>query len=337
MRKFNVLELCAGAGGLALGLEQSGFNTKYLIENNNDACKTLKRNRPSWEVLNMDINEIRNEELSKIINYNEIDLISGGFPCQPFSYAGKKLGFDDDRGNLFFSFARMIKKVKPKAILFENVKGLKNHDNGKTFETIKKTLTDLKYNVYYEILNANNFDVAQKRERLFIVGIRMDIDKNGFEFPKPFAKKPVLREILENVPESPYTPYSEKKAKVLSLVPQGGCWRNLPEEIAREYMKGSYYLGGGKTGIARRMSWDEPCLTLTTSPSQMQTERCHPDETRPFTIRECARIQSFPDNWIFEGSIASQYKQIGNAVPVKMAKEVGNKIRTYLEDIIHGN
>jgi DNA-cytosine methyltransferase len=127
--------------------------------------------------------------LSKIINYNEIDLISGGFPCQPFSYAGKKLGFDDDRGNLFFSFARMIKKVKPKAILFENVKGLKNHDNGKTFETIKKTLTDLKYNVYYEILNANNFDVAQKRERLFIVGIRMDIDKNGFEFPKPFAKK----------------------------------------------------------------------------------------------------------------------------------------------------
>lgn len=109
----------------------------------------------------------------------------------------------------------------------------------------------------------------------------------------------------------------------MDLVPAGGCWVDLPEEIAKEYMGKSYYSGGGKRGMARRISWDEPCLTLTTSPSQKQTERCHPDETRPFTVREYARIQSFPDDWEFEGRLSEQYKQIGNAVPVELARRVG--------------
>ena len=104
----------------------------------------------------------------------------------------------------------------------------------------------------------------------------------------------------------------------------------MPIEIQKEYMKGSYYLGGGKTGMARRISWDEPCLTLTCSPAQKQTERCHPNETRPFTVREYARIQTFPDNWEFTGSTTNQYKQIGNAVPVNLAKEVGYSIVDFL-------
>ena len=136
-----------------------------------------------------------------------------------------------------------------------------------------------------------------------------------------------LRQALEGCPTSPGVEYSEKKRKVLSLVPAGGCWVDLPEAVAKDYMGKSYYSGGGRRGMARRISWDEPCLTLTCSPSQKQTERCHPDETRPFTVREYARIQSFPDDWKFCGGIGDQYKQIGNAVPVEMARRIGVQLK----------
>ena len=142
----------------------------------------------------------------------------------------------------------------------------------------------------------------------------------------------VLREALKDVPKSPYQLYSENKKKIMDLVPAGGCWVDLPKEIAKRYMGKSYYSGGGKRGMARRISWDEPCLTLTTSPSQKQTERCHPDETRPFTVREYARIQSFPDDWEFEGSLSEQYKQIGNAVPVELARRLGIQLVTAIEN-----
>lgn len=120
---------------------------------------------------------------------------------------------------------------------------------------------------------------------------------------------------------------------MLDMVPPGGCWIDLPDEVARDYMGKSYYSGGGKRGMARRISWDEPCLTLTCSPAQKQTERCHPDETRPFTTREYARIQSFPDEWEFTGSVSQVYKQIGNAVPVKLGKAIGLSIVDYLNKI----
>lgn len=142
-----------------------------------------------------------------------------------------------------------------------------------------------------------------------------------------------MRDVLKNVPASLGTKYPKSKKKILELVPPGGCWRHLPPKLAKKYCGGSYHLDGGKTGIARRISWDEPSLTLTTSPQQKQTERCHPDETRPFTIREYARIQSFPDNWEFVGSLHSQYRQIGNAVPVNLAKEIGLSIKRALENL----
>lgn len=135
------------------------------------------------------------------------------------------------------------------------------------------------------------------------------------------------------MPESDGIKYPSAKKDVMDLIPQKGYWRDLPLEVQKKYMGGSFYLGGGKTGMARRIGWDEPCLTLTCSPAQKQTERCHPDETRPFTVREYARIQTFPDEWMFEGSLAQQYKQIGNAVPVNLAKEVGYSIVALLNAI----
>lgn len=129
-----------------------------------------------------------------------------------------------------------------------------------------------------------------------------------------------------DVPESPGQQYPEKKRRVMEMVPMGGYWRDLPEEVQREYMGGSYHLPGGKTGMARRLSLDEPSLTLTCAPAQKQTERCHPTETRPLTIREYARIQTFPDEWQFQGPLSAQYKQIGNAVPVHLAHAMGRAL-----------
>lgn len=328
---MNVVELFAGGGGLALGFSKAGFNHCALFEVDKHACNTLRANFNEDIVMEKDVTKI--EDFKEYISEQEIDVIAGGFPCQTFSYAGKGLGMEDSRGTLFYDMARAIEQVKPKIILGENVKGLKSHDNGKTLEIIVKTFENLGYKIVIKVLNSNDYGVAQKRERLFIVGIRNDIymEKGKFEFPKPQKYKPVLRDVLENVPSSQGATYSEKKYNVLKLVPPGGCWRDLPVEVAKEYMMKSYYLGGGKTGMARRQSFDEPGLTVLTSPSQKQTERCHPTETRPFTIRENARIQSFPDDYEFSGPITAQYKQIGNAVPVELGKQVALQISNYLQ------
>jgi DNA (cytosine-5)-methyltransferase 1 len=201
-------------------------------------------------------------------------------------------------------------------------------------------LDEIGYNVVpIQVLKAINYRVPQKRERLILVGIRKDINIK-FEYPKPYKRIYNLEDALKkgvlydsNVPKSSGAKYPQTKKEVLDLVPPKGYWRNLPLDIQKEFMGGSFHLGGGKTGIARRIGWDEPCLTLTCSPAQKQTERCHPEETRPFTIREYARIQTFPDEWIFEGSMAQQYKQIGNAVPVNLGTEIGYSIVKFLNQL----
>lgn len=332
---FSAVELFAGAGGLALGLEKAGFNTKLTLENNKWACETLRKNRPNWNILEADIIKIADEGIKKYLNYNgEIDLLSGGYPCQAFSYAGKKLGLEDTRGTLFYSYAEILKELKPKMFLAENVKGLVSHDKGRTLKTMIDVFEEVGYEVYYQVLNAVNYGVAQKRERIVIIGVRNDIKEQiGFDytFPQALEKKLVLKDILQNVPPSLCATYSDKKKEIFALISQGGCWRDLPDDIAREYLGGSYHLGGGKTGIARKMSWNESGLTVLCTPAQKQTDRCHPDELRPFSVRENARIQSFPDSWEFAGGMAEQYKQIGNAVPVNLAYYIGLSIRNYLQ------
>lgn len=318
---FEVIELFAGAGGLALGLEKAGLKNKLLIEIDRDCVQTLKKNRPEWNVEHCDVREFDFRGM-------KADVVTGGFPCQAFSHAGKRLGFKDTRGTLFFEFARCIKEVMPSLFLAENVEGLLRHDKGRTLETMINVLSEFGYEIQYKVLNSLNYGVAQKRKRLIIIGTR---DGVKFSYPKPSKKVLTLKDVLKGVPESPGVEYSENKKKVLKLVPPGGSWVDLPEDIQKEYLGKSYYSGGGRRGMARRISWDEPCLTLTTSPCQKQTERCHPSETRPFTIREYARIQSFPDEWEFTGGITSQYKQIGNAVPVKLAEKLGKQIIKSLE------
>lgn len=335
---YTSIELFAGAGGLALGLEQAGIKHTLLNEIDKYAVQTLKKNRPNWQVEHGDISNINFKPYK-----NKIDLLTGGFPCQAFSYAGKKLGFEDTRGTLFFEFARALKETNAPIFMAENVKGLLSHEKGETLKVMLNVLDELGYHVFKpQILKAIHYKVPQKRERLILVGIKKEFYKQGikYSYPEPYEKVYTLKDALKkgelynsDVPTSLGQIYPEKKKKVLELVPKGGYWRDLPLDIQKEYMQKSFYLGGGKTGMARRISWDEPCLTLTCSPAQKQTERCHPDETRPFQIREYARIQTFPDHWIFEGSLSQQYKQIGNAVPVNLAKEIGLSLIKLLNDI----
>lgn len=329
---FKTLELFAGAGGLALGLERANFEPLALIEIDKDAAATLKLNRPNWNVINDDIANISrlNLEIFFDLRRGELDLLSGGAPCQAFSYAGKRLGLEDARGTLFYHYAVFMQKLKPKIFLFENVRGLLTHDKGRTYQTMLKVFKDCGYRVSKKILNAWDYGNAQKRERLITVGVREDLNLN-VNFPPSHEYKPVLRDVLKNVPQSLGAKYSEHKRKLFELVPPGGYWRNLPAELAKPYMKSCWEMEGGRTGILRRMSLDEPSLAVLTSPTQKQTERCHPLEARPFTVRENARIQSFPDDWQFCGSMYSQYRQVGNAVPVNLAFAVADEIRKALE------
>lgn len=336
---YSVLELFAGAGGLALGLEQAGLKCVALNELDYWAAETLRRNRPHWNVLEGDIKNLEFKRLSGMV-----DVVTGGFPCQAFSYAGKKLGLNDARGTLFYEFARVVDEVRPLICVGENVRGLLNHDNGRTLEGMKSILNEIGYRVMDpKVLKAIYYDVPQKRERLILIGIREDIDID-FNYPVPNSKVYTLRDALKagdlypnDVPASDGAQYPASKKRILDLVPPGGYWRDLPIDLQKKYMMKSYYLGGGKTGMARRISWDEPSLTLTCSPAQKQTERCHPDETRPFTVREYARIQTFPDDWEFAGSVSNQYKQIGNAVPVNLAKAIGNSLVGFLNNVYEEN
>jgi len=323
------VDLFAGGGGTALGFHNAGIPHVFLNEFDRNAVATLRQNSQAhgfdWNICPEDVHEV---DFSKL----DAQVIQAGFPCQAFSYAGKSRGFEDTRGTLFFEFARAIRTICPAIAVGENVRGLVKHDHGNTLTTMLNTFDELGYRVNYQVLRAQYLDVPQKRERLILFATRKDLDL-PIIFPKENDYVLTLKEALQNVPESPGQRYTERKAKVMEMIPEGGNWRDLPDEIQREYMGASYFLGGGKTGMARRMAWNQPALTLTCNPAQKQTERCHPSETRPFTVREYARIQTFPDDWEFCGSMAAQYKQIGNAVPVNLGYHVGRCVLAALGEI----
>ncbi|RIY34047.1 DNA (cytosine-5-)-methyltransferase [Psittacicella melopsittaci] len=335
-KNYTSIELFAGAGGLALGLEMAGFKHLGLVEFDKHAANTLKHNRPQWHVLCEDIAKVAERDLEAEfgIEKYQLDLLTGGSPCQSFSYAGKRLGLEDTRGTMFYHYATFLAKLQPKMFLFENVKGLLSHDKGRTFQTILDIFAQQGYQVSYQVLNALDYSVAQKRERLIVIGIRNDLaEHTSFTFPAKQAKQLVLGDILQDVPPSEGAKYSEAKAKIFQLVPPGGYWRDIDPAIAKAYMKSCWDMEGGRTGILRRLSMDEPSLTILTTPQMKQTDRCHPSQVRPFTVRESARIQSFPDYWEFTGTMAAKYKQIGNAVPCNLARAVGEQIKLTLDSL----
>lgn len=327
------IEVCSGAGGLSKGLILAGFNPILLNDNNADCCATLRRNHQNHPNI-----IIRHESMTTLdlTEYNDrIDLLCGGIPCQSFSHAGKRGGLEDPRGDLMLKFADLIRQVSPKIFMIENVKGLLSHAEGATLERIIEHLNvDGQYNIVYKLLNSVNYGVPQKRERVFIIGIKR-IYEREFIFPVINPDEPIktVSDALLDVPDSPGVGYSEAKLRLFRLIPQGGCWVDLPEEEQHAYLGASINSGGGKRGILYRLAMDKPSLTLLCTPTQKQTERCHPLEDRPLRVREYARIQSFPDDYEFSGSMASKYKQIGNAVPVELARRMGVALLEYLQQL----
>ena len=322
---YTFIEVCAGGGGLSCGLMKAGFKPLLLNDNNKDCCETLKKTHKGVNVV---CGSMETLDLTPYIG--KVDLFTGGVPCQSFSQAGLRKGLEDPRGKLMVKFAEMLHTLKPKVFMIENVKGLMTHNSGETIKSILTLLNkDELYNVTFKLLNANHYGVPQKRERVFIIGT-LKTNATPFNFPEPNATQLVLKDVLYDVPPSPGAKYNEEKIALFKLIPQGGCWVNLPEDKQKEYLGKSYFSGGGKRGILHRLSMAKPSLTLLCTPAQKQTDRCHPLEERPLTIREYARIQTFDDDYNFSGGTASQYKQIGNAVPVELARQMGVAILSAL-------
>ena len=271
------------------------------------------------------------------VEKRRLDVLVGGMPCQSFSHAGLRKGIEDERGKLLLQFADLIHFLFPRVFVVENVRGLMTHEEGRTLKEVLKVLSmNGNYIVHHKLLDAWDYGVPQKRERIFIVGVHHSVeDAWGYKFPEKLLYRPTLRESIgapsNPVPASEGMRYSENKRLIFEKIPMGGCWVDLPtEEEKKAYMGKSYYATGGRRGVLRRLSFDKPSPTLLCNPQAKQSELCHPTETRPLTIREYARIQTFPDEHTFCGSMASQYRQIGNAVPVNLAYHVGLSIVEFL-------
>lgn len=323
---MSFIEVCSGCGGLSTGLIQSGFSPLLLNDIDKNCCDTLKRNHPNVFVIQASLDQLDLTKYKK-----RVDVLAGGIPCQSFSFAGKQKGIEDPRGRLFQHFVDLLRQCEPKVFLIENVKGLVSHNKGETMRFIIRQLQlNDAYKVYYKVLNAKDFQVAQHRERVFIIGVSQKYT-HDYQFPEPIRQSLVLKDVLNNVPPSNGYQYNDKKIQYFQRIPQGGCWIDLPVPLQKEYLGKSYYSTGGKRGILKRLSMNHVSLTLLCSPSQKQTERCHPLENRPLTVREYARIQGFKDSYVFCGSLSSQYRQIGNAVPINLGYHIGRSILTFFQ------
>ncbi|WP_353543178.1 DNA cytosine methyltransferase [Deinococcus xinjiangensis] len=351
------ISLFSGAMGLDLGLENAGFQTLAAVEIDAAARATIMANvarRGKSIFIGQDITALTTEHLlsSTGLKRGEATLVSGGPPCQPFSTAGRRDALNDPRGSLFRDFLRLVEGVQPRFFLMENVRGLLSatlkhrpiserggrpnlpeEERGSAFAVILQEFERIGYSFTYGLLNAADYGTPQIRERVIILGSR---DHEPLSLPNPSHAKAnprlpswrTLGDALHGLHDSApqFQPYSENRLKYLRLVPEGGNWRSLPPELIPEAMGGAYTSGGGKVGFYRRLAWDRPAPTVTTSPAQKATDMCHPVLDRPISVREAARLQGFPDNWQFCGSISDQYRQIGNAVPVQLGQALGHSL-----------
>ena len=347
----DVISLFSGAMGLDIGLGKAGLNV-VIGQDFEPACvETMKAN--GHNVLGGDIREIDPQVLLDMtgLKVGEPFLICGGPPCQPFSTAGKRLGINDPRGSLFMDFIRMIDYIKPRFFVMENVKGIMSaplkhvptaeRDDtdpdqklGTVLDVLLSEFNKLGYKTVYGVLDAVNYGVPQFRERFVLIGSR-DNEEIFLPIPTHFPKHQnpnyrwvtvgqVIRDLEDNDTEC--AKLGDERKGYLHLVPEGGNWKDLPAELIPAAMGGAYKSGGGKVGFYRRLSYSQPAPTITTSPAQKATMLCHPKKDRPLSVKEYARIQQFPEDWIFTGTTAAKYKQIGNAVPIGLAEAIGQAI-----------
>jgi DNA (cytosine-5)-methyltransferase 1 len=352
------LSMFSGAMGLDLGLEQHGFCVRVAVENNRAAVETIKQNRPDIAVIDRSIADVCTDEILKEakLKASEIVLISAGPCCQSFSTAGKRHSIADPRGNLFYDFCRVVREVRPRFFVMENVKGLlsaavkhrplnergagfppltKEEQLGSALKLIRAELAKLNYHVIFDVLNAADFGVPQKRLRVIFIGSR---DGEEIRLPRPTHADPkeaikkkllpwvTLRKGLRGVVSKEWAEFSEQRLAMLKMLKPGQNWRDLPEHLHRDALGAAADSWGGRGGFCRRLAWNEPAPTLTTAPDGRATTLCHPRKDRPLSVEEYAVLQQFPTIWQFSGSIHQKYMQIGNAVPIGLGAAIGKEL-----------
>lgn len=362
VKKLKALSFFSGCMGLDLGLEKEGIQVILACEIDPATRQTIQINRPDLRL----IGDIRDYSAQEIRAYaglsatDEIDVIVGGPPCQAFSSAGKRRGFNDERGNVFLTFIDLIIAFRPRFAIIENVRGLlsaplrhRPHGmRGKNFPPLSQDerrggallfiiqrLRNAGYGVSFNLYNSANFGSPQQRERLIIACSR-DGEKLPYLTPTHsehglygLPKWKTLRDALQGLPKDRhhFVKFPEKRLKYYRLLKSGQYWRDLPAELQREALGASYYAGGGRTGFYRRLDWDKPAPTLVTHPAMPATDLAHPEEDRPLSIEEYKRIQELPDDWIIAGSLLDQYRQVGNAVPVSLGRAIARMLISYIQ------
>ena len=348
--------------GLDLGLEAAGIHARLACEFDKWCQQTIRANRPSIPLIG-DLTEFDAESIRKAAGLGKrsvIDLVHGGPPCQAFSTAGGRRGFEDERGNVFLYFIKVAIELSPRFLVLENVRGLlsaplkhrPHHLRGGAYPALSgderpggalrlilHLLGEGGYNVAFNLYNSANFGTPQIRERVVMVCTRKGrtqylspTHSNDSQFGLPLWR--TFREATKGLPRrQQHLEFPEDRIKYYELLKPGEYWKHLPSDLQREAMGNSFFAGGGKTGFYRRLAWDRPSPTLVTHPAMPATDLAHPTQNRPLSVEEYKRIQEFPDDWVVSGSLIQQYKQLGNAVPVGLGAAIGRLILAHDEGI----
>lgn len=319
------IDLFSGAGGFSLGFDRANFKNIFSVDIESEFCKTYKTNFPTHHLITKDICDLKEKEIKEIIGNTEVDVIIGGPPCQGFSMAGNigRRFIDDPRNNLFREYARIVSIVKPSFFVMENVARLYTHNNGETRQEIINTFENMGYKVECQILNSADYNVAQIRKRVIFIGTLKDIK---IQFPSKITNNYLtVKDVIHHLPSldsgevSSIANHNAMKHTVQMLekmkhIPDGGCRKHIPEKLRP------------KSGDIRKYikyKSDAPSICITGDMRKV----FHYSQNRALTVRELASIQSFPDNFIFEGKSISQQQQVGNAVPPNMAEAIANVIK----------
>lgn len=355
------ISLFSGGMGLDIGLERAGFDCVVSNEIDALAVETIKRNKSTLPVISDSVEHVTSAMLSKAAGFDVtgIDLLAGGPPCQAFSVFGQRRGLHDGRGRMIFEFFRLVDEVRPKAFLMENVRGLHSmplmpkgaeldgalhsHEHtepGSLLRELIRQFESIGYRVDCYLVNSVNYGAPQIRERLLCIGSRFDVDP-AFPLPefsnRPADNLPPFRTLGDAIgngfcdPDPSMMNFSPRKLKYLAMVPPGGNWRNLPEDVQKESMGKSWYLKGGRSAYWRKLSFDFPSPTVVTMPNHAGTSMCHPTELRALTVGEMAAVQEFPQDWKFVGSPTDKCRQIGNAVPPRLGEVAGGVLQRLLQ------
>jgi DNA (cytosine-5)-methyltransferase 1 len=354
------LSFFSGAMGLDQGIEKADFDIRLVCEFDKYCRQTIALNKPELPVIE-DVNDYSGAEVlaaAKLGAGAEVDLIVGGPPCQAFSTAGKRAGFNDQRGNAFLSYLNIAFEIRPKYLVIENVRGLlscpmqhRPHEmRGRDYPDLTMdelpggalnfVLSLIRRNGYeysFNLYNSANFGTPQVRERVVIICAREGKkppylvpthSENGEGGLPPWR---TFREATAGVTGHHHLEFPEKRRVFYRLLKEGQNWRSLPIELQKQALGNAYNSGGGKTGFLRRLAWDKPSPTLVTHPAMPATDLAHPEEDRPLSIEEYKRLQEFPDDWQLAGPLLQQYKQVGNAVPASLGFAIGRLVRRLLD------